>query len=1092
MKKLLYILSLMVLAMACTNDPFEQSGAGAQTATSQGEPKVMIDFSVQVNDPSVATRALAHTPKLRNLMVAVFDPSGYLLEYTYATEIDLATENTTRYNYKVAVTQSDERRIIHFIGNAPDKLTFGVEEAVLASITSSVGDNEDDGIYWCRREIPQISGTNSGGAMALADDDDDPMAINSPIYQADAQTRAYFDNVGLIRNFAQIELVASSEHFTLEKFYVVGTPKTGLAAAYNYNSGAFVNYFKSGTVSGDEDSGYTFDLGSPKDYADIIGEGYDANVLPSAEKFTLAEADANWIAAGTSAYVYECEKPLKAEDAVYIIAYGTYSDGEQYYYKIDLRNADGYFPILRNFKYTIDIKEVTRAGYKTIEKAATSAGSGDISTSLETKSLAYISDGVASLEVEYIEKYIVTPGDVTLDYTFLDDVSTSHAGAASKMWIVVNEAGTTGAAIAKINGNDYTVGTKINVTKNPGTITITPTATADVPKSQTLTIFAEYVNGEASHILQRTVNFIVQSKRTMLVSLAPSEVPKTSGSEFDVKISLPAGLSKSIFPLEFLIESEALSINPCNDQMPVRTGVTLKDGSSKSSFYFVKSLAYADYNPESGAANIVNCHFKTIKAEAATHIYAANPYFETAYDYEGTVSNEDNAASKSVYLDVYDAERFTMLQFSEYPTVGVGEDLPIRVDFSMSSVPEDHIVYVALGNLQPAESEQQLTYVGLENGKAVYEFVAMSTSGVLNLTTAHPVGDLSVDLSAYHFIPASSSVSREKYKFNGDFNKPILLGLAEAVKYTFYVPYYYEDMVIEVEMKGLKFNENKLPADWDNWRDLGNGVYGVRYTPSGFLNSVTIDLLPTIVDTDEVCSITLQAQGYEKWTSTISARKFDFTSSWSRTTLTGQYRTTDFTFNIPEDGFTYDMKVYVTFNNGLTFSGSLPAGWVADTSKANTYIYTPTQSGDVTVTLTPSSTTNVADGTTYSVTVKSSYFNDHTSSSIAWRNVIVIPQGNLITNIARNNGFASGGTIYLYTNSNYTGTAVGYRYGRSTYNNNYSNGKATNSSDIELTGVTANSTIYIQYTNGSRTYRGSFTLSDALDNNGATVTLSQQ
>ena len=987
----------MVLAVACTNDPLEQSGAGSQIGTSQGEPKVMIDFSVQVNDPSVATRALAHTPELRNLMVAVFDPSGYLLEYTYATEIDLATENATRYNYKVAVTQSAEPRIIHFIGNAPEKLTFGVEEAVLASITSSVGDNEDDGIYWCRREIPQISGTNSGagGSMALADDEDDPMAVNSPIYQADAQTRAYFNNVGLIRNFAQIKLVASSEDFTLEKFYVVGTPKTGLAAAYNYNSGAFVNYFKSGTVSGDEDSGYTFDLGSPKDYADIIGEGYDANVLPSAEKFTLAEADANWVAAGTSAYVYECEKPLKAEDAVYIIAYGTYSDGKKYYYKIDLRNADGYFPILRNFKYTIDIKEVTRAGYETIEKAATSAGSGDISTSLETKSLAYISDGVASLEVEYIEKYIVTPGDVTLDYTFLDNVSTSNPGAANKMWIVVNEAGATGAAIAKINGNDYTVGTKINVTKNPGTITITPTATADVPKSQTLTIYAEYVNGGASHILQRTVNFIVQSKRTMLVSLAPSEVPKTSGSEFDVKISLPAGLSKSIFPLEFLIESEALSINPCNDQMPVRTGVTLKEGSSKSSFYFVKSLAYADYNPESGAANIVNCHFKTIKAEAATHIYAANPYFETAYDYEGTVSNEDNAASKSVYLDVYDAYSFSSLSFSSDP-VGVGEYIDVQFGFTMEKIPDDdEVVYVALGNLQPSpDDENGLMYVRLDGDKAVYSFKPTSVYATLKLQTAHYDGELSVDLSAKRFIPASKSASRSLYNFSGSYDKDYILNAASRVNYTFAPDYCTEGMVIEVELSGFTFASATKPDNWENIRDLGNNVYAFQYKA-----------------TDEEI-----------------------------------------------------------FNKLITLE-----------------LYTNVK--------------NPVNGTEYSVTLNAPGYKELVST-IQYASVFTIDAGKLITNIARTDGFANNGTIYLYTKSDYSDTPVGYKYSRGNYSvstggfrpttTTYNNGQATNSSKISITVVSNNSPIYIEYTNGNRTYRGSFTLSDALDNNGVTVTLSQQ
>ena len=854
----------LLLVVACINDPVEDINSVLQT----GDPKVQVDFTVQVQDPSVATKALSQNPTLRNLMVAVFDGSGYLLEYTFATDITLAVQNTTEYKYTVALTQSDEPRIIHFIGNAPDRLTFGVEETVLADITSSIGSYADDGIYWCRREVPQISGTSSGGAMAIADDD--AMEVASPIYQADHQTRAYFSNVGLIRNFSQIQLVSSSSDFILEKYYVVGTPKEGLAAAYNYSSGQFVNYYKGNSITGNETDGYIYNLGAPKTFQEIIDEGYDANVLPTATRYTLAESsvESNWLANGASAYVYECEKPLRAEDAVYIIAYGKYSDGNNYYYKIDLRDANGYFSLIRNFKYTVDITEVTRAGYDTIEKAASSAGSGDISTSLETKSLAYISDGVASLEVQYIEKYIVTPGDVTLDFEFLDNVNTNNPGDPAKMWIVVNEAGATGAAIAAINGGSYTVGNTIAVTRNPGTITITPTALTDVPKSQTMTIFAEYVNGDASHTLQRTVNYIVQSKRTMVVSLAPSEVPKQAGSEFDVKISLPAGLSKSIFPLEFLIESEALSINPHNDQMPVRTGISLAD-ESKSSFYFVKSFEYDDYNPESGALNTVACHFKTINAEAQTHIYAANPYFETEYDYQGTVSDLDSDGN-SVYLDTYRAETFSSLSFSSDP-VGVGEYAPVTFSFNMSKIPENREVYVALGNLMPAATETQLEYYGLEGDKVIYIFRPEYTSGTFQLQTAHFDGELSVELSAYKFISASKSASRDLYNFSGSFNKEYLSGVAEQVQYKFYVPYYYEGMVIEVEMKGLAFNDGKLPADWENWRDLGNDVYAVQYKPSGFLNEVTMNLVTKITDLSEECVVTVQASGYNTETDKISA-----------------------------------------------------------------------------------------------------------------------------------------------------------------------------------------------------------------------------
>lgn len=75
------------------------------------------------------------------------------------------------------------------------------------------------------------------------------------------------------------------------------------------------------------------------------------------------------------------------------------------------------------------------------------------------------------------------------------------------------------------------------------------------------------------------------------------------------------------------------------------------------------------------------------------------------------------------------------------------------------------------------------------------------------------------------------------------------------------MPQYYEDMVIEVELRGLKFNENNLPADWSDWRDLGNGVYAVRYTPSGPLGSVTMNLVTAITSASETCTVILQAKG---------------------------------------------------------------------------------------------------------------------------------------------------------------------------------------------------------------------------------------
>jgi hypothetical protein len=219
-------------------------------------------------------------------------------------------------------------------------------------------------------------------------------------------------------------------------------------------------------------------------------------------------------------------------------------------------------------------------------------------------------------------------------------------------------------------------------------------------------------------------------------------------------------------------------------------------------------------------------------------------------------------------LDTYAPSKFSSLSFSADP-VGAGENQTVSFSFNMDRIPEDGVVKVALGNLMPASDETQLEYIGNEGTKAIFEFRPSRNSGTFKLLTADFWEDLSVELSAYKFTPASESAGRSLFNFSGKFSKDYLSGTAEAVSYTFFVPQYYEDMVIEVELRGLQFNQNNLPADWSDWRDLGNGVYAVQYKPSGFLNAVTMNLVTAITTASETCTVSLQAKGYNNHTSTI-------------------------------------------------------------------------------------------------------------------------------------------------------------------------------------------------------------------------------
>ena len=256
--------------------------------------------------------------------------------------------------------------------------------------------------------------------------------------------------------------------------------------------------------------------------------------------------------------------------------------------------------------------------------------------------------------------------------------------------------------------------------------------------------------------------------------------------------------------------------------------------------------------------------------------------------------------------------------------------------------------------------------------------------------------------------------------------------------------------------------------------------------------TVTINNLVT-TDANSTLKITAEEDSYAEISASVGRRRSYFTTEganlgFSKTSLgTAANETVNFSFTLSD----YDPGMTVT----VALDGLVPAddnlAPATATRAAQNYVFTPT-GASCTLRL---MTTEGAKTCSVQLFADEYYYDATDIETIEQADKNTIPAGKLITNIARNNGFASGGTIYLYTNSNYTGTSVGYSYTRSSYTsgrNTYSNGCATNTNEISLTGVKDSDTLYIRYVNGTRTYTGSFVLSDAKDNNGVTITLTQQ
>ncbi len=332
----------------------------------------------------------------------------------------------------------------------------------------------------------------------------------------------------------------------------------------------------------------------------------------------------------------------------------------------------------------------------------------------------------------------------------------------------------------------------------------------------------------------------------MIVELNPYEVPEVSGSKFNLLLTIPAGLSPAIFPLDFAIEAEELTIVPAaGEQMPVKTGKSIS-GSGKNSFYFVKTITKGEYNSE--IKNTITCHFTTTRAVSASRIFVLNDYFQTQYIENNLEDNKwtQDDDGKSIYLSNYSHQTFSNLRInndaSPDPIVCV-EEANVSFTFDMSAEPAGK-VKVSLGGLKPAnEEDPTLEYKGIENGYAIYEYSVSGTSGSLALITADEDSPIYIGLDAHHFVHNEIKADRQWSNFTGFWNKNSLGTTAgEPVDYTLTIPQsgYYTGMVVTVKFDGLAF-ANGEPTD-GKWTGKGNGVYEYRPTAAG---NVTMNLVST-------------------------------------------------------------------------------------------------------------------------------------------------------------------------------------------------------------------------------------------------------
>lgn len=935
------------------------------------EGEAILTFSLRFPEPVIlgpATKAMADTPTISSLKIAVFGSSGFLKEYRDVESFESATTNgpSPVYTFRTKMNLTDSKNLrVHIIANGPDKLPWLYEDAALCSAAYTTGTQD---AYWCRFILPN-------GVMAKREYNATTQAMEyvkrqDPVdsqwyYVADETVEALFQTLPLVRNFAKFTVESTTPQLVLNPtttVAVVNVPDRGSVAPYNSLTSQF--------MSGYKDISYT----------DMINEypGYtpDNMVLVQTDPSTVPFTD------GT---IYMYERPIPTSNPTYLIVHGTYypkvldgdgkptydaqgklvvntNDGTDCYYRIDLTDDNGYYAVYRNFRYKIKITGVAKAGASTPAAAGSTGGSGDVSQSTETQGLTDISDGYGRIMVEYTSKTIVEQtAEVTLKYKFIPDVENSDTPDNDAVTITINPGGSAGDVISNTTSISTTGRTTVggdghgivvvdeSDDPNDGfrTLRFTTNNPETLKKNQTIRISGE-VGGVTGKIVYRDVTYYLMERQTMAVSCTPS-VEDVMGQQVNVNIGIPKDLPESMFPLVFNIEAEKLSITPyissewADENLPVESGKTLVPDKTYPSFHYKRTLSYEEYTgtglyagkglPDGTGGVVMTCHFKTNKDQSASNIYVTNDYF-----------NEGSTAFTNYHM-----YNFSNLKFNKNWLTAVGS--PVTFSFYMDSTDPQlstgRNVDVRLDGLVPANNDQLTAVPGSEN-RYTYRHTNSNPYVTLALKTDTGFnGEYSVSLASSEYHSASiTNTDIPKTTFEGGTFSNVFKGNGWPTTFSFSIPDSYEMPAggIDIEI-GLT---NLVPNDANITEIGGKYYYHVTTKGTKTLSFKTAD------DREAAVSVVVNGEGFETLTGTqatrsyvtIAAQRIQFNNdSYYRNTVTCY---SDSGYNNSVGSFTgtaagmFNPRYY---NSVFTFTGIVDADqtiYMRYVGRWNTYIASAT------------------------------------------------------------------------------------------------------------------------------------------------------
>jgi len=689
MKKAVYILSTLLLTLVSCNKA-ELEGLDTKKAPESGLVEVTMKLTVPTELTAV-TKANNRdvTPHIDHIRVAVFGTSGYPQAYALAEPVSGKNQPSAKYAYvnnsvfyfKVLLPVYEGEAHVHIIANGDENIQFvDMTEDKLMTTMKTAG---DVGAYWARVVMPD-------GILTIKDENGIMQTNTDGNFIPSAETAHLFEDLVLVRNFAQVTLDNEAGNFRVDSWTLVNTPQYGSVAPV---SGWEDVLDKDGApVDADEDGNtdqkavyvenykdYVYNVKTGKMVLAELDENgyvmdpilatYNGYMVPGSDGIVTDIPDESSWTKGTQAFVYERIDPQKVKPTCILLK--GYYNGETTatYYRIDLMDEDlgGYFPLYRNYNYQITISEVGNRGAADAATAMLRDSGGNVSMTAEAQTLTDISDGKSRLYVEYVDKTFAT-GTSAKEKSFwvyyIPDLTAKYEVDVVKDGVTIHKAGDPIIDNSKI--------TKVEMDEEPGDAIVAGTLAKDTEMSTDDGVYVykftlnkqdaskdlsslfhveanNGLTGKKKSKLVRDITVHVMKQISMSLRFEPNPADGEADAKTVLHISLSDTLQQSMFPLEFHIEDVNHTLNPTgkddsglatpkNIDVPVKTAKSLADGTTNS-FYFIRTVNWSEYKPMRDA-------WKTAKKNGATAQELAN-----IIDFRTEFKTLVPASQTKVYVD---------------------------------------------------------------------------------------------------------------------------------------------------------------------------------------------------------------------------------------------------------------------------------------------------------------------------------------------------------------------------------------------------------------------------------------------------------